>query len=529
MASTAGAIAGAVLDNAGTDKIVFNDKKTDFLDSDKLDSSSSNKGGSNGDTPITPNDFYWDQILFYLVSAILGLSFLDISIEFFRGSIVQCYISDTTVTREQVVFLNNYCYSSLPNSQYYLIFILISALIIFAPHYLWTSYFKAHFDFFFDLAKKLHRLRDTKTGEYNSYNFELVKKLEQKFSSSNPWMFRWYKLKLLAQLGVCVIVETVNAFYFEADDFNELFPCPTDTSLLNTTVWPIPEQLNCVYNSLTLLYFLRNTALGLVAAAIVVIMIGLVWCFVRHTNELGAKDIAAFCDVSCLPPEEYSFPSTQKVFRRIFYCGKEERLLEKNQPKSSENSQGQREPVDIRVEQPNLDENEENGQGQREPDDIQLEQSNSDENEENGQGQRELDDIQVEQSNSDENEENGQGQRELDDIQVEQSNLEENDEDDKPLCCPCFTGFWKGLKQMFIPRIHTDLDFLVARLFYADSGHGQVFKDIQIQKDLDERTSQDHELLYLLNSVHSHLLKKKNGASEGKLYDFSYVIYIFFL
>ena len=449
MAGTAGAIAGAVMENASADKIVFSDKKTEFLDSDKLDSSSSNKGGSSGDTPITPKDFYWDQIIFYLVSAILGLSFLDISVEFFRGSIIQCYITDVAASRDQVAYLNNYCYSSLPNSQYYLIFILISALIIIAPHYLWTSYFGAYFDFFFDLAKKLHRLRDTKTGEYNPYNFELVKKLEQKFSSSNPWMFRWYKLKLLAQLGVCLIVETVNAFYFEADDFNESFLCPTSTGLLNTTVWPLPEQLNCVYNSLTLLYFLRNTALGLVAAAVVVIIIGLVWCFVRHTNELGAKDIAAFCDVSCLPPEEYPFPSTRKVFRRIFYCGKEERLLERNQPKSSENGQGQRELDDIQIEQPNLDENEE--------------------------------------------------------------------EDDKPLCCPCFTGFWNGLKQMSIPRIHTDLDFLVARLFYADSGHGQVFKDIQIHKDLDERTSQDHELLYLLNSVHSHLLSKQIDALEGKL------------
>ncbi|XP_019850595.1 PREDICTED: uncharacterized protein LOC109581174 [Amphimedon queenslandica] len=70
---------------------------------------------------------------------------------------------------------------------------------------------------------------------------------------------------------------------------------------------------------------------------------------------------------------------------------------------------------------------------------------------------------------------------------------------------------------MFIPRIHTDLDFLVARLFYADSGHGQVFKDIQIHKDLDERTSQDHELLYLLNSVHSHLLNNQIDALEASL------------
>ena len=458
MASTAGAIAGAVLDNASADKIVFNDKKTEFLESDKLDSSSPNKGGSNSDTPITPKDFYWDQILFYLVSAILGLSFLDISVEFFRGSIIQCYISDTGASRDQVAYLNNYCYSSLPNSQYYLIFILISALIIIAPHYLWTSYFGAYFDFFFDLAKKLHRLRDTKTGEYNPYNFELVKKLEQKFSSSNPWMFRWYKLKLLAQLGVCVVVETVNAFYFEADDFNESFPCPTDTSLLNTTVWPIPEQLNCVYNSLTLLYFLRNTALGLVAAAIVVIMMGLVWCFVRHTNELGAKDIAAFCDVSCLPPEEYPFPSTRKILHRILYCGKKERLLEKYQPKP-------------------LNEN-------------QKEQSSM------------LEEISPSQ------------------IENNTKSSQNEEENENSFCCPCFTGFWNGLKQIFIPRIHTDLDFLVARLFYADSGHGQVFKDIQIQKELNEKISQDHELLYLLNSVHSHLLKKRIKRKLGKKFYF---------
>ena len=453
MASKAGVVVEAVAKNASAEGVVFKDK-TDILQTEKSsDLSDTSKGGSTGDTPITPKDFYWDQILFYLVSAILGLSFLDISVEFFRGSIIQCYIANTAATRDQVAYFNNYCYGSLPNSQYYLIFILISALIIIAPHYLWTSYFGAYFDFFFDLAKKLHRLRDTNTGEYSPYNFELVKKLEQKFSSSNPWMFRWYKLKLLAQLGVCIIVQAVNAFYFDAEDFDESFLCPTDTSLLNTTVWPLPDQLTCVYNSLTLLYFLRNTALGLVTAAIVVCIIGLVWCYARHTTELGAKDIAAFCDVSCLPPEEYPFPSTRKVLRRIFRCGKEERLLEKYQPKSS----------------------------------TKVERESS----------RELTDIHV---------------HETDEPSLVQ---DEEDDEEKPLCCPCFNGFLSGLKQAITPRIHTDLDFLVTRLFYADSGHGQVFKDIQIQKELDEQTSQDHELLFLLNSVHKHLLEKQVEALEG--------------
>ena len=361
-------IAGAVAENASVEKFVFK-----------------NKGALK--------DFYWDQILFYLVSAILGLSFLDLSVEFFRGTIIKCYIADTAARKDQIAYFNNYCYESLPNSQYYLIFIIISALIIIAPHYLWTSYFGAYFIFFFDLAKKLKDLRET-DGEYSPYNFQLVKKLEQTFSSpSSPWMFRWYKLKLLAQLGACIIVQTVNAFYLDAEDFEESFSCPTDTNLLNTTVWPLPEQVTCIYNSLTLLYFLRNTTLGLVTAAIVVCIIGLVWCYTRHTTELGAKEIAAFCHGSCLPPKEYPFLSIRMVLKRI-------------------------------------------------------------------------------------------------------------------LCC---IGEKGDLKRAITPRIHTDLDFLVTRLFYANSGQGQVFKDIQIQKKLDENTY--CELLKQLDGVYSHL---KSAEDECK-------------
>ena len=82
------------------DKIIFNEKRLQTNE----EPSEKNPSRSNvpGDTPITPKDFYWDQILFYLVSGILGLSFLDISVEFFRGSIIQCYnVANKTATREQ--------------------------------------------------------------------------------------------------------------------------------------------------------------------------------------------------------------------------------------------------------------------------------------------------------------------------------------------------------------------------------------------------------------------------------------------
>ena len=153
------------------------------------------------------------------------------------------------------------------------------------------------------------------------------------------------QVKLVGQLLLCIIVQAFNAFYFDAEKFDESFLCPTETSLLNTTVWPLPEQLTCIYNSLMLLYLLRNTALGLVTAAIVVCIIGLVWCYACHTTELGAKDIAAFCDTSCLPPEEFIYPSIWKLIRSLFRCGKKEQILDSR----LNESQGQQSTNNLQV------------------------------------------------------------------------------------------------------------------------------------------------------------------------------------
>ena len=380
MASKVVEVSEHAIENFSAEKVVFAEKSPDLVSpSEKVD------------TSISPKDFYWDQILYYLVSAILGLSFLDISVEFFRRSTVYCYTPEYVTSRDHIVYFNNYCYGSLPSSQYYLIFILVSALFIIAPHYLWTSYFGAHFDFFFDLAKKLHRLRDTNTGEYSPNNFELVKKLEEKFSSSKR-IFLFYKLKLLAQFIIGWIVLIINAALFKDKDYNESFSCPADISQLNTTAWPLEEQIKCIYNNLTLLYFLRNTVFVLVSGAIMAIIVGLIWCHARHTTELGAKEIAKFCHESCLPPEEHFFPLASNIIHGVFCCRKSTKTL-----------------------------------------------------------------------------------------------LAE-------------------IKQFLSPQINDDLEFLVARLFYADTGHGEVFKHIYIQKELKKTISEDHELLYLLTRIHSDLI-----------------------
>ena len=65
-----------------------------------------------------------------------------------------------------------------------------------------------------------------------------------------------------------------------------------------------------------------------------------------------------------------------------------------------------------------------------------------------------------------------------------------------------------GLKPAFFPRIQSDLDFLLLKLFSADSGHGHVFKDIQVYKELQQKFSEDHQQLFLLNRVHHDWLDR---------------------
>ena len=222
-------------------------------------------------------------------------------------------------------------------------------------------------------------------------------------------IFLLYKLKLIVQLVISIVVLLANWFYFSSDDFNNTFSCPRDD--VNLSTWPLEKSLTCVYKPLDLLWFLHLAAFGLVSTCILFSIIGIVWCLIRHTNELGAKEIAQFCEVSCLPPEEHDFPSTQNVIKQIF-------LHRKNQ---------------------NLP-----------------------------------------------------------------SRKEEEYKDDL-----CSSGCMKAFKQLFHPCIGNDLDFLLMILYFTDSGHGQVFKNIQVYKEIKEKVSKDHELLYLLKRIQSDLKNKR--------------------
>lgn len=377
MATGIGDVGAALVKNTVADKVVYGKKRED--DDDAV-------------TVVKQKDFYWDQIALVLVSAMLGLSFLEISIEFFRGSEVKCFVDIDNFTESKGEYINSYCYGSLPNTQYYLVFILITGLIIIAPHYLWSAYYAAQFDFFFDLVRKLDRLRDTNTGEYRPHNFARVRKLEDAFKKSQ--IFISYKLKLLFQLFICLAALLLNIGFFQDGDFNPRFDCPKNCALdgdgnqsvtkCSDLQWPLNERFHCVYNSFTLLYFLHKTMYGLLVLIIIVLVIGLIWSSLsRHANQLGAKRVADFCFHSCLHPEAFSFTSWKTLLTKCRY----------------------------------------------------------------------LDLSSAQFINS------------------------------------------------FNPRIENDLDFLLIRLFTADSGHGQVFRDIQISNHFRTLVSFDLKHLCRLNLI----------------------------
>eukprot|EP00731_Ephydatia_muelleri_P005919 Em0003g167a len=340
---------------------------------------------------LSPKEFYWDRIATIIITGILGLTFVDVVAEFFRqsSSTVLCN-TPSNFTRDQTAFVNSFCFSSLPSAQYYTFFITVHGLLLIAPHQLWTWLFSGYVEYFFDLAKSLDRLKNSKTGEYESKNTAVVSKLEKEFLSKDRWIFPLYKVKLFLQLAVAS--GTLAMTWTVLQDFTVVFQCPQNGSKLCSghrcsfdDSWP--STIDCAYIPLQLLSVLRYVDVSLVSLLILVLLYGVAWCYQGHPTELGAEKMAQFAFTSCLLPETYVFPSTWSSMRR--------RGLK---------------------------------------------------------------------------------------------------------------GIGRGL---FSPGIKNDLDFLLLQLFQADSGHGQVFKEIQVAKEYRRLYSRDHELLHLFVNLQQDMRAKK--------------------
>ena len=286
---------------------------------------------------VVLEDFFWDQFIKYISSTILALSVLNVTVEFLKGGGIFCFPPSDNLAIEnqnlqgnvlyefgpgQASYINNYCARIILKTEYFPIYILIHGISLVIPHFVWSSIHRGDFRSFFSVVNKLDHLRD-ESGEYDSNKFDLVTRLEQAYSGQR--IFFSYIFKLLCQLAVCIVSLAATSLFFLDCELAFSFCCP-DVNICVTPEasniicsrnitdeipegWPLTINVPCIYTSLRILDLVRYADLGLLVIATLLVIVGLVWCCVRHTEQLGHKDIAKFSFHSCLNPKFHSFPS----------------------------------------------------------------------------------------------------------------------------------------------------------------------------------------------------------------------------
>lgn len=265
--------------------------------------------GKTFNNAVEKKDFPWDQFIIYVSSSILALTVLSVTVEFFMGvSGVSC-LYPSNATREQAIFMDQYCTDSLPRTEYFSVYILVHGLLLIIPHYVWSAAFDGDFDSFFLVATNIDCLRDHEVGEYSEENFSRVNKLEKKYGRSKL-IVNCFKVKLVAQVLLSIASLGIGGGVFREKFFSFSFNCtlPMDGASLILDEWP--ENITCVYSRFRILYVAWIVDLFLTALVIILALYGLAWCYWRHASQLGYHSVAEFTFQSFTEPNFYEFPRT---------------------------------------------------------------------------------------------------------------------------------------------------------------------------------------------------------------------------
>lgn len=291
------------------------------------------KKGKTDNKTVEHMDFFWDQFLKYISSGILALTLLS-TVEFFRDGGVVCFHPPDTVSllptsmdpltvyefaRDQAMFINKYCVGSIPFTEYFPVYILVHGLLLVSPHYIWSIIYKGDFDSFFSIAGKIDRLRTSNTGEYSKESFDRVKKLDVEYGGTKKLIFMSYFFKLSIQFAVCVGSVALSATWLT--DFSFSFDCPRVLSEDGVIPgeWPLNATVPCVYTTLRILRIIRVVDFLLTGLAAALIVYSLAWCFVRHSQQLGYREVAKFTFQSGLTPDTYVPPPVLHLKGNKFY------------------------------------------------------------------------------------------------------------------------------------------------------------------------------------------------------------------
>lgn len=248
---------------------------------------------------VTRREFFWDSLVLFVLSFILGLAVIDVVTEVIRGSGVECYVYNSSTEEATVRYIRNYCYGILPPTEFSA-FIVISGVLIAIPHYLWLNHCGGNFDFFFVLVSTLDRLQNN-NGEHTAQNNLVVQQLETAFRKGN--IFSLYIAKLCVQWVISFTALMLAITYFT--DFNETFLCPIHESQLYSQEWPFGKRAVCVFAALKLLWGIRIVYIFSLLLVMSCIMWALLWCCCVHTAELGSRQIAQFAFSSGIQPYHY--------------------------------------------------------------------------------------------------------------------------------------------------------------------------------------------------------------------------------
>ena len=261
------------------------------------------KDKGEGETLI-PRDFFWDSVALFVISAIVGLTVLDVVTEFVRGSNVECYLPDGIGNVSQE-YINAFCSGNLPFTQYFPVYIIITGILILVPHYLWLNHYRGNFEFFFSQVSQLNRLTDAETvGIHSQQNIQAVKQLTTAFATyKQSTIFLFYVLKLCLQWLFTVGSIVAAILPFQNSNFMEGFHCPQGDQ--TDEFWPFTNKAFCIYNTLVLISYLRVAYLCLVCVLLVCLTWAILWCFFTHATELGHKDVAEFSYLTGLPTKYY--------------------------------------------------------------------------------------------------------------------------------------------------------------------------------------------------------------------------------
>ena len=254
----------------------------------------------------SPKEFFWDRIVLFLSSAILGLTALDIVTELLRGgSAVVCFPpGDLNLSDAQGQYVNTFCAQSLPPTQYFPIFVFVHGSLIAVCHHFWKSSHRVQLDYFFALAGDLSRLPDEETGDYPAKNYTIIKKLESEFSTyGRKGLLQTYRLKLALQILLAAASLIATSIVFT--EFDVSFYCPSK-NVDADPFWPLSgTKVHCIFSSLRLFYLVHIADILLLVLILAVATCGLGWTALRHAAELGYGAVARFSLESGVAPHYF--------------------------------------------------------------------------------------------------------------------------------------------------------------------------------------------------------------------------------